>query len=422
MIDDSESNTIENDDWLENILKIVGIGLGAYAGTKLITNKIVDKKRSPILQHLPKQNLNWIENSALRGFFRKHNFYVTQFPLIATEILYWSLKYLGALELNKTASAYTAKNKLWWICNGETLQDIENLKGKSLETIFKSLTFRRIFSLPPCKRMDVEFFDPKSNPIRLVHELREELWTPGELYPYLDNKKYLVHIYDLGEYKFTHFLPQKNKYINHQNWQGDIINIFTRIRNFRHKPLERDVFGKRLPWVKNTRQIDDTPHFKHSWNFENLEEHQENLAIAHYTLNFRNRAPLSGFLFSLSGKDSPELMEINHQEFRKVFCTTQGIGEGINDRMYDAERKILLALYHYIEGDWKNLRKIDMKLYTEDHPCHSCKPILKRFKELKKDVSLGVWALKLRGNTLKQVRRRICNGESHNFQFKKIKL
>jgi hypothetical protein len=106
------------------------------------------------------------------------------------------LSYLGAVELGKGWAAFSARDNLWRMCKRETFQEIGHLKGASLEWIFNSALMKRLFSLPSSKRVDVEFYDAKSYPIRRLHELREELWTPGGLYPYLNNAKYVIHIYD----------------------------------------------------------------------------------------------------------------------------------------------------------------------------------------------------------------------------------
>jgi len=187
----NETNTGQPNDnnWLGDILKIIAVGLGVYAGGKIINNAVTDNKREPLLQHLPNQDLSWLDNIHMRGFFRDRNFYVSQFPttpskdfVASSKILYWMLKYLGAAELQKNWYTADARDKLWWMCKRETLQEIDQLKGQTLETIFNSPLIKRLFSLPPTKRVDVEIYDAKPNPIQLLQEIREEFWTPGGLY------------------------------------------------------------------------------------------------------------------------------------------------------------------------------------------------------------------------------------------------
>ena len=189
---DYNTDSDSGDDIWKDLLKLGGLVLGSIWGGKKLHDHIVDKRREPILKHLPQQNLSWYTNNQIINKFRDHNFYVTQFPMTpekefpkAVEILYFMLKYLGATELKKWWAANDARSSLRWRCSRELLQEIDQLKNQSLETIFRSSVIRRIFNLPLHKRIDVEFCDPSTKPIQLRSELREEMWTPGELYPYL---------------------------------------------------------------------------------------------------------------------------------------------------------------------------------------------------------------------------------------------
>jgi hypothetical protein len=425
MANEANTGQPKDNDWLVDLLKLLAVGATAYAGEKMIHNAVTDKKREPILQYLPQQNLSWLENSSMRGFFRDHSFYVTQFPMTpsgdfgdAVSILYWTLKYLGAMELQKNFVAWDARNTLWWMCSRRTMDEIDALKGQTLEDVLHAGVFRRLFSLPPNKRIDVEIYDPKPDPIQLIQDLREELWSIGQLYPYLDNSKYLLHIYDLGEYRMTHFLPLEHHWFRNIHGTNGGVDV---LRNIRHLDQLRENDSNRhigLPesvYYKNPNPEYHTPTGIGWDNFT------DNVAFARFQITIKGKkSPLLGYIFSRSGRDSPELYEIDHQNLRPIFDTIQQWGQD-NDRTSDAERKILLALYQYFKHDWMNLKEIELDLYTEDTPCESCTAILKQFnsKNLKKSISLRVFALETRGRTIDRVREAIFNGETQ-FHFNLI--
>jgi hypothetical protein len=412
---------------LGGLLKLLVV----YAGGKIIHNAVTDNKREPILQYLPLQNLNWLENSSMRGFFRDHSFYVTQFPITpsgdfgnAVRILYWTLKYLGAVELQKNFVSWHARNTLGWMCSSRNMDEIDALKGQTLEDVLHAGVFRRLFSLPPNKRIDVEIYDPKPDPIQLIQDLREELWSIGQLYPYLDNSKYLLHIYDLGEYQLTHFLPTTHPWYTELEKQNGAMRVLWQIRHLdqlgENQPNLRFIGLPKSAYYKNKNPEFHNPRGRG----EVWDGFGKNVAFARYVLKFKGRSELKGLIFSRSGEDSEDLMFISHGNLQSVFEDTTLTNEAYKGREYDAERKILLALYQYFKDDWINLQKIELELYTEDIPCESCTPILKKFHKDKqmdgKVSSFKVYYIESKGRNIATVREDIFNG-STQYHFTKDK-
>jgi hypothetical protein len=364
----------------------------------------------------------------MRGFFRDHSFYVTQFPMTssgdfgdAVRILYWTLKYLGAVELQKNFVAWNAHNTLWWMCSRRTMDEIDSLKGHTLEDVLHANVFRRLFNLPPNKRIDVEIYDPKPDPIQLIQDLREELWTPGQLFSYLDNSKYLLHIYDLGEYRMTHFLP-----INH-HWFGNLrgtdgaVEVLRQIRHLDQLRDSKEIHLMGLP--KSVYYQNPNPKY-HSPTGMGWENFTDNVAFAQFKLTIKGQKSLKeGYIFSRSGRDSPELYDINHRNLRPIFiATTPSRQDYIHEN--DAERKNLLALYQYFKDDWMDLQRIELDIYSEDIPCESCTPILRRFREIDKNrirVELKVYCIKTNGKEIETVRREIFN-DSNRYHFMEYKI
>lgn len=444
MANEANTGQPKDNDWLGDLLKLFAVGATAYAGGKIIHNAVTDKKREPILQHLPQQNLSWLENSAMRGFFRDHSFYVTQFPMTpsgdfgdAVRILYWTLKYLGAVELQKNFVAWDARNTLWWMCSRRTMDEIDALKGQSLEDVLHAGVFRRLFSLPPNKRIDVEIYDPKPDPIQLIQDLREELWSIGQLYPYLDNSMYLLHIYDLGEYQFTHFLPEAHPLYTELDRQNGAIRVLWQIRhldqlgenqkNLRLIGLPNSIKLKRERELAlaQARGEQGEPVFKNPrGRGEVWDGFGRNVAFARYKLKFKGGSKLNGLIFSRSGEDSEELMFVSHGNLQPLFEDTTLPNETYKGREYDAERKILLALYQYFKDEWINLKEIELELYTEEKPCDSCVPILRRFRKIDErriDVNLKVYCIETYGKEIETVRREIFN-DSNQYHFVECKI
>ncbi|HMB65247.1 MAG TPA: deaminase domain-containing protein [Patescibacteria group bacterium] len=412
----------------KKVLKFGIVILAAAWGGKRLRDHMADKRRSSILKHLPQQNLSWYHNNRVKNKFREHNFYVTQFPMTpheefprAVEMVYFMLKYLGAVELKNKWASFTARSKLKRECSAETLEKIEDLKHKSLDTIFRSPVIKEIFSLPPSKRIDVEIFDATTKPIRLLRELREELWTPGQLYGYLNNSKYVVHVYDLGEYKLTHFLPISHPWAEDLKKYNGATKVLYNIRHLKglQTPDEYSLIGlssdeKKRRW--------NSHHPKGQGNV--WDGFGRNVAFAKYTIIIKGKkSKLEGLVFTRSGADSEKLMFVNHSNLRSIFEVTTLPGEVYEGRKYDAERKILLALYQYFKDDWKALQSIEIELYTEDIPCDSCKAIIKDFrnvlKENGKKIGIHLYVLNTEGKPVNYVRKKIYEG-SKNYKFEKL--
>ena len=99
------SNTSDNSDTSENLLKdflkYSSAIAGAVLATKRINNSVVNHHRkSNALEEFENQDLSWRDRQRLKTAFKQHDFYVTKFPdtpreifPLAVNILYQLIKY-----------------------------------------------------------------------------------------------------------------------------------------------------------------------------------------------------------------------------------------------------------------------------------------------------------------------------------------
>ena len=188
----------------DSLLKAALTGASFYCAGKYITNQYIDHSRTEILDHLEDQDLSWFQHFKTNWFFRSKNFYVTQFPATpadqyqnASELLFWVLKYLGASQTNDIYGWDKAHHQLKRRLSHPQMVEVESLVGASLEEVFHSDLIKLAFAVPSDKRIDCEIWDATVHPIELYVTMDLEQWTAGELYIYLDNYQYVVHVYDM---------------------------------------------------------------------------------------------------------------------------------------------------------------------------------------------------------------------------------
>jgi len=199
----------------------ISAGIGGIAGGMHIANKIVDNNRWEFLEHLPMQNLDKKQESELRGFFRDHQFYVTQFPdtpsevfPLAVRVLYDLLKYHGKEQADvklreqiRSQLLHIAKIQKESIEFDTPIWTEENLlsllKHNSKQQILNFLRsteiLKLIFAIQDEKTIDIEIFRALgSGRVDLEPITIHEDFTIIELYRFLTDNQFIIHIYDSG--------------------------------------------------------------------------------------------------------------------------------------------------------------------------------------------------------------------------------
>ncbi len=155
--------------WLESTIGMVAIGSTLF-GIKIFLNHRKDKKCFYIYERLRIQNLPPNIRRKVIRFFRKTNFVVVEFPHILPEQF-----------LEKVYGIYDIllENKF----NGDVLKDF-----------FASSEIIELMEMPSSKRIDAIVFNAKNTELEKI--IDPETTTVAELVRYIEDRRYIVKIYD----------------------------------------------------------------------------------------------------------------------------------------------------------------------------------------------------------------------------------
>jgi hypothetical protein len=234
MSNDEIYNTNPNPSSTEDIIELGAYLLAGLFAGKHIQNKIVDHNRREFLDKLPMQNLGrWVEQD-LRGFYRNKKFYVTQFPDThpevfphASKLLYALIKFhgnrresvMGRWQLQSQVNSFIrtqarvlgADSPQWR--DGNILKLTQHNPNWNLAKFLNSPEIRDlIFSVKKDKRIDVAIYQAKIfGRIEKIEELNEEDYNLSNLYNYLVNSDFILHIYDIPSIgNFSNFVSGAN--------------------------------------------------------------------------------------------------------------------------------------------------------------------------------------------------------------------
>ena len=398
---------------------------GIPAITRQINNSTIDHERTRVLQDLPEQHLSIWEINEMKGFFRRHNFYVTKFPTtpakeypIACEIIYCYFKYIGGMK-NDVLIAKTYQRELERRTTAQTYELLMKVANENLEKIFQSEVIKYLFTLPQEKRIDVEIFDSKT--MEQIADFKEEAWTIKELYPFMDNKKYVVHVYDVQILNNVFIILSENDGFFkvkdlplYKEFENGYIKTIDLIGN---KEISAIKLLKLIRGIYGERPLENYLKEKKPWI-----SHDTNVAFLIFRIKFSKDLQFGGIIFTRSIlEENPEIRGqnldkiINNENVTnlKDYYKNKRIGSE-RDNEGDSEFKIILTLHNLLRvkkillqndflshkysifnyfryiGNERNTNTINtsmtkginvaIDLFTERNPCTACENTIEKFQ------------------------------------------